>query len=206
MALPRAGTTTPLAPVARHGAEAQVSKGSTGLSQAERRMDPQEAATRRPQKCTYLSFGRSGPAAGAPSRRPTFRLAHRPTRRRPTFRLFGPIKLCRRPVAITAAAPPAISAPVPTEVDPLTAGSHSHRTAQTLVRAPLTAARTTSDTLVDTEEGAPPRSERLEGQSRAPTRRHQRLCRLVSPSPSPENRSSIPGDTASSIYSSPRPG
>ena len=162
-------------------------------------MDPPEAATRRGPPVPYLSFGRSGPAAGAPSRRPTFRL----------IRLFDPIKLDRRPARLGGAfhtAPPAITAPTPTEADLLTAGRRSHRTAQTLVRAPLTAARTISDTLVDTEEGAPPRSERLEGQSRAPTRRHQRLCRLVSPSPSPESRSSIPVDTASSINSSPRPG
>ena len=142
VALPRAGTTTPLAPVARHGAEVQVSQGSTGLSQAERRMDPPEAATRRGPPVPYLSFGRSGPAAGAPSRRPTFRPA-RPGlfTRRPTFRLFDPIKLGRRPAAITAAAPPAITAPTPTEVDLLTAGSRSHRTAQTLVQATTTTTR-----------------------------------------------------------------
>jgi hypothetical protein len=101
----------------------------------------------------------------------------------------------------------------PEQTTPVTV---SYRTTEppTIGVAPPTAVHTILATPAAMEEGAHPRPERRGGQDQAATHHRQlpwfpphrrRLCQTASPWPSPENRSSIPGATDTSIPFSPHP-
>ena len=189
------------------------SRGRRAVRACPRKRYARERRRRQPRRrrcCASVPPDRS-PAGGRWSAAPPFMYAR-------SYRhlAFGHLPASARAGGAFITVPPAPSIPTLTEPEQPTPDKFSYHTTDTLTRegAPRTAAHATLATLAAMAEGAPPRLVRQVRPERAATRRRQRpvlpphrrrLHRTTSLSPSPGNRSSIPGVTDSSTPFSPHP-